>query len=557
MSAWSCRFGVLFTSWLLALPLLATAGMTAEAPAGVTRICVDRLAPGPAQVPGRSGRHCVAITLPPGSPGVKAAWLLPPTVARQLDRGVAVVRPEGKSLGDAYLEPLAGSASPLPPPLPLFTDLLPYLAAVPFGAEERASFERPGVGLRIACAAGTRPAGLVLGGVDWRLPDLPQVSLAVTASGSPLELGVADAPLRARETSLPLGRLASSTTPQLFPLPVGALDGDTPLSFPLVCPQAAASTHLAGLRVEAPAVARPSGRAAWAWEPAAWSERGDQLLADAARHRVRRLFITVRVTAKGELGTPGVLARFIRRARQQGVQVWAVEGDPQAVLPEAQAGFIARTAAIARYNAAAKPDARLGGVQYDIEPYLLPGYALDPAPWLAEYERLVGALARAAGMPVDLVVPFWFFGDSLSEPVLSRLAPGIGRVTVMAYRTSSVAIQEVAAGAVAWSAAHRKPLSVAIELGPLPDEERFVYAPAAAGTLWVVDLGGQKALVALDRPARNPAGPTFTQRRRSVTAAKSVSFHGTGDLIDRVLPELEAAFSAYYSFDGVSLHGLL
>ncbi|HEV7283976.1 MAG TPA: hypothetical protein VGN75_03890, partial [Kaistia sp.] len=389
--------------------------------------------------------------------------------------------------------------------LPLGTDLLAGARLSPFGAEERAAVEdRPG-GKRLSCAPGDLPAGMVVepNGV---LPPLP---LAVELHGSSDEgfmLGVADARLRTREALVPLGLLGplGRGGHARFPArPVG-LEPDGALSWTLLCPPGTAALDLqeVALRPDRP-VPPPPGRAAWAWDAGRWRGGGMGLLEDARRHGVDRLYVSVPIH-DGAVAGSDALVRFVREARSRDIEVWAVEGDPHAVLPEGRRVFLERARALAAHIRAAPPEARLAGVQYDIEPYLVPGYPLAPDRWNMALVRTLSALRAALNVPVDAALPFWLAPGGPDTPVLEALPAAIDSVTVMAYRTDPASIQMAAGGFLDWGRRHGKPVSVAVEAGPLPDQRALSFVPAPAGTLWRLDLGGEPVLLLLDRPAANP-----------------------------------------------------
>jgi hypothetical protein len=65
----------------------------------------------------------------------------------------------------------------------------------------------------------------------------------------------------------------------------------------------------------------------WAWEPDLWRRRGAELIEAAAARGLDRLYITL-VIEGGRVGYRPELIRFLRAARERGIAVEAVEGDP-------------------------------------------------------------------------------------------------------------------------------------------------------------------------------------------------------------------------------------
>ena len=136
------------------------------------------------------------------------------------------------------------------------------------------------------------------------------------------------------------------------------------------------------------------------------------LLARAARWQADTIYITVPTTPAGEVVDADELRQFLQEATGRELHIWAVDGDPRAVLPSERGSFEARARAYARFNAAAgdaSHAARLAGVQYHIEPYLVSGYHLDEDGWKEAYVATIAGFARAAaGLPIELAVPFWW-----------------------------------------------------------------------------------------------------------------------------------------------------
>jgi hypothetical protein len=129
-------------------------------------------------------------------------------------------------------------------------------------------------------------------------------------------------------------------------------------------------------------------------------------------------------------------------------------------------------------------------VQYDIEPYTLPGWGAHPVDYRG-WTRAVRALAAAARRPVHLVLPFWIADDEGGERLLREVAGSVSGVTAMAYRTDPAAIAQIAEPLLNWGAAARKPVRIALEAGPVAAEIEEAFRPAATGC-WI-ETGGSRA----------------------------------------------------------------
>jgi hypothetical protein len=224
-----------------------------------------------------------------------------------------------------------------------------------------------------------------------------------------------------------------------------------------------------------------------------------------------------------------------------------------------RANVLRRLEALVAFQRAAPADARLAGVQYDIEPYILPAFAADPRPIFDQWARTLEALGRNAGpLPLDIVLPFWLphHGQAAST-VLPAAARSAASVTVMAYRTSPAAIEAAAEPLLAWGAASGRPVHIALELGPVDDEVTQRYAPAPQGDLVAVAVEGGSLLIALDTPQSPARGRIFAQRSESTARASDVSFLGDRVRLEAAANHLETIFRAWSGFTGFALHGLI
>jgi hypothetical protein len=285
---------------------------------------------------------------------------------------------------------------------------------------------------------------------------------------------------------------------------------------------------------------------------------------------VRALFVTVPFK-DGAVREPARLGAFIRAAGSRGVQVLSVDGDPHMVLPDHQPALARMVRAYAAYNASVEPAARLAGLQFDVEPYLLPEYGAGKVDWDARYLAMVRTLRGAAGsLRLELVVPFWWDGKGA---LLDGLAPLADALVVMDYRTDPGQIVGFAVPFLDWAARHGKQVRIALEAGAIAPEiqRRYVRAGAdEAGELLHLRMGGQERgqrrgqqggqqlLVLLAAPAAGMAGAdSFRLQSTREIDGSATTFHKDKAALLRLLPGLEQDFSAWgAAFGGISLHEL-
>src|SRR5690348_2703304 len=253
-------------------------------------------------------------------------------------------------------------------------NLVPLWTPRPFGTEERARIVGDDGGdLTPSCRAGTEPAGFAVA-YPAALPPLPGLALTVAARGDAgFVIAAADAAAMQRDNPVPLLTLPAAASPRVSRAPVpGTLDRRSALSWSVLCPAGGGTMTLTRLSLEGtpPAGTRSQQRSAWAWQPALWRDRPAKLLDKLGQLEVDRVFVSVPMVGDRAVAGADALAAFIRAAAARHIAVWAVEGDPHAVLPSEREKFRGRAAALAAFNRQQPVDTRLSGVQFDIEPYL-------------------------------------------------------------------------------------------------------------------------------------------------------------------------------------------
>jgi hypothetical protein len=256
---------------------------------------------------------------------------------------------------------------------------------------------------------------------------------------------------------------------------------------------------------------------------------------------------------------PAALAAFIRAAGTRGIRVLSVDGDPHMVLPEQQPALARMVRAYAAYNASVEAAARLAGLQFDVEPYLLPAYGSGKIDWDARYLAMARTLRTAAGsLHLELVVPFWWDGRTA---LLDGLAPLVDGLAVMDYRTDPAQLREFAVPFLDWGVRHHKQVRIALEAGEIAAETQRRYVRAGAGEaadLLRLRINGQQVLALLKEPvsAGNNMEAFRLQSAREIDGS-ATTFHKDKPALLRLLPGLESDFSAWdEAFGGIALHEL-
>jgi hypothetical protein len=464
----------------------------------------------------------------------------------------AVDRKPFSPSGHDLPQPDRPGAQPARRPVPLRANLLADARVRPFGVEERVRVTQADGKLRLDCGAGQRAAGVLIDG-PWQIPEADlRLAARYSASGA-FALQAADAASAARETSWPLGELDGTAPEAALPLPSG-LDRAGWRQFVLLCPSGAATLTLDRLALD-PVAGKAQPRASWIWERTAWRDEPDALLAWAGREAIRELFIVVSLDG-AKVKEPARLAAFVRRAGRTGIAVTAVEGDPHMALPTQRAATVDRARAYAAYNRTAAPGERLRAMQFDVEPYLLDDAVLDPKARDREYLAMARALhAAAGGMPLEFVVPFWWWDK---EALLAGLAAASDGLAVMDYRTDPDDIVRFAVPFLDWGNRHGKRVRIALEAGRVAPElqRRYVRADAGeAGSLLLARADDASVLVLLRQPVKEASGILYRLSGERTLDGSATSFHGNRAQLRSLLPGLERDLSAWASFGGLALHG--
>jgi hypothetical protein len=469
----------------------------------------------------------------------------------------------GKTQGRhfSFGEVTAGKPAPMqalaPQPLPLRSNLLGSLNATPFGAEQRARVTLANGQLSMQCTPGSLPAGLVLSANAYLPRARTQLQISGSGSGR-FEILTVNAEQAAIESGSRLGYFSAQglARTQAYDLSTGPV-GQEWRQWTLACPADSAQLQLNRLELMPQTVAT-STRAAWIWQAGEWQDQADAVLRRAKKYTLRTLYITIPLKA-GAVQSPERLAAFIRRAGAADINVWAVDGDPNMVQLQERPATLERARAYARFNRTMPPGARLKGLQFDVEPYLLAGYELATDAWEQRYAELVKALHASdpdiaqRRLTLEMVVPFWW---SDKPGLLDAIAPWVTGLVVMDYRTDASEIYRFAVPFLDWGERHGKAVRIALEAGPIAPDTRYRYEQAPRGELWQVQLGEQHFLLMLRSALPNPLGAAFRLASSYEISGSATTFHGNTERLLRQLPELESIFSAWSGFSGMALHEL-
>lgn len=342
---------------------------------------------------------------------------------------------------------------------PLHVNVLKRIQLRTFGVEERAHTTLEGEVLQLQCDNGSKPAGIVLRSTHYWNSD--ELRLAFHARGSgQYEILLADSTLAIAGNAIPTGALSPTlrVSEFYFDMPVAQAEHRQWQAITIACPATSASLRLDAI-VLLPRAEAKERRAIWVWQPDLWRNTPDQVLSHAMRNGARDIFISIPVQ-HGRLAEENKLEEFIRSAQLQHRRVWSVDGDPHMVLPGGRDDAIERMRAYVRFNEA-HPLTPLAGSQFDVEPYLLPGYDAKSREWDDAYLTLAQMLRHAAaGATLEFAVPYWW---AAKESLLNRLADAADGLCIMDYRPTAAQVVKFATPFLNWGKAHHRYVRIAVE----------------------------------------------------------------------------------------------
>lgn len=345
---------------------------------------------------------------------------------------------------------------------------------------------------------------------------------------------------------------------QTIPIPLQKLNRKQNIHWSLLCPNQKSEIVVKQFQLLSDDVqASNTSRALWVWQPRAWMEQSKKLITLLQKYNANRVFISIGLNEKADkIIHQNKLKKFITNASSHNIDVWAVEGDPHATLPSGQKQFVRRAKLLSQYNEEVSSSARLKGVQYDIEPYLVKGWSLAQEQWFAAYVETLRRVKNELNIPVEIVIPFWWqFKTLQGEPLLDAVKPHIDSINVMNYRTDVALIKKFAQPFLDWGEASGKKVSIALEAGPITDEQRWYFRKAKQGSLWHVKTLSQPMLLLLDKNKSVNNIDVFALFDVNSFKGDIVSFQADPSKLIELLPKLESLWRLWPSFSGISLHG--
>lgn len=176
----------------------------------------------------------------------------------------------------------------------------------------------------------------------------------------------------------------------------------------------------------------------WMWNPYVIGQEADSTLQQLAGKGINRVYLFV------DSSYPAAYySTFIRKANAQHIEVQALGGAPNWVLPEHNKKLYEFIGWVKDYNGNVSPEERFAGIHLDVEPYVLPEWRKDSDTviglWKDTVSGFVEEVKSDSTLTVGMDMPVWLdsfqVGDgqggrtTLSDWLIRRM----DEVTLMAY----------------------------------------------------------------------------------------------------------------------------
>jgi hypothetical protein len=292
-------------------------------------------------------------------------------------------------------------------------------------------------------------------------------------------------------------------------------------------------------------------RGYWVWKYRDALKDPDAVLATCLRLGCQRMLIQM-----PDLDDPETFwkayADFLNTAHGRHIEVFALDGYPEAV--EAPEPLILKIRKLLNLVESQSLD----GVQLDLEPYLLEGWAMDEGAYSRYLDTVDAIKAVLSGTRFSMVMPFWFTSQLVRDrPVAFAVMDRVDEVAVMTYRTDVAELQAIAEDNLRYGDLAGVPVWLAIETRPLPIERQVVLKRSPRRDLADAYLDRNSPQVIFRTPPlQSDSSGWFRVHHRVTVTSERLSFAGQSQRAvlkawDQVLKAMPHA-----SLAGVLIHDL-
>jgi len=143
----------------------------------------------------------------------------------------------------------------------------------------------------------------------------------------------------------------------------------------------------------------------WIWDSQVIVRDSDKAISFAKERNVTTIYLQINTDM-----APAIYESFVRSAKEQGIQVEALEGRPEWAYKKNQDKIKKFIAWVSAYNASVEAEARFAGLHFDIEPYRLSEWKKDNKVLLEGWMdnlRLIEKETKGNDLKITMDVPYW------------------------------------------------------------------------------------------------------------------------------------------------------
>jgi hypothetical protein len=188
----------------------------------------------------------------------------------------------------------------------------------------------------------------------------------------------------------------------------------------------------------------------WLWNTSLIStlESRNSILQFAKEQSVGRIYLQVNPDV-----AKSAYRAFNKAAANAGIQIHALDGAPNWVLPDNRQRIASLVTWVKDYNQSVVVKERFTGIQVDVEPYLLPEWQTDRdttvMSWIETLTFFNNEVKKNSALTTSAALPFWLSQIAVpgnnSVMLNEKLISSLDEVTLMSYRDQAAALVEITA----------------------------------------------------------------------------------------------------------------
>ena len=293
----------------------------------------------------------------------------------------------------------------------------------------------------------------------------------------------------------------------------------------------------------------------WVWDYRAAITDPHAMIEACQNAGCSRVLIQIPATSEDETLWASYAALF-PFAKARHIDAFALDGYPEAIQePGVLAAKVERLLALVHLDA-------IGGVQVDIEPYLVPGFFADESGSRRYLETIDYLKESIAGRTrLSVVMPFWFTSRTVQgRPIAYSVIDRVDEVAIMSYRTEIDDIQAIADDTLRYGTLAQVPVWLAVETTPLPVEHHVVLRREGRQEFADAYVDDDRHRLVMEPPPPSVDRPRhlvwFRVHHRVTLRPERVTFAGRSRTEVRAMVKAIAQETRNRSLAGVLIHDL-